>query len=73
MNIVKKTCLEQQMTKKIAVEVDAKICFGKKLKNQHKLVKKKFWMYFITASKKVWPNLKQYSKRILSEFNENGK
>ena len=29
----KKTCLEQQMTKKIAVEVDAKICFGKKCKN----------------------------------------
>ena len=35
----KNTCLEQQMTKKIAVEVDAKICFGKKLKNQQKLVK----------------------------------
>ena len=28
----KKTCLEQQMTKKIAVKVDAKICFGKSIK-----------------------------------------
>ena len=28
----KKSCLAQQMTKKIAVEVDAKIRFGKKCK-----------------------------------------
>ena len=33
MKIVKKTCLAQQMTEKIAVEVDAKTCFGKKDKN----------------------------------------
>ena len=27
------------MTKKIAVEVDTKICFGKKFKNQQKWIK----------------------------------
>ena len=34
MKIVNKSCLAQQMTEKIAVEVDAKIGFGKKCKNQ---------------------------------------
>ena len=33
MKMVTKSCLAQQMTEKIAVEVDAKICFGKKCKN----------------------------------------
>ena len=36
MKIVNKSCLAQQMTEKIAVEVDAKICFGKKCKNWRK-------------------------------------
>ena len=34
MKIVIKSCLVQQMTEKFAVEVDAKIRFGKKFKNQ---------------------------------------
>ena len=34
MKMVNKSCLAQQMTEKIASEVDAKICFGKKCKNQ---------------------------------------
>ena len=38
MKIVKKTCLAQQMAEKIAVEVDAEICFGKNCKNQQKSV-----------------------------------
>ena len=42
MNIVKKTCLEQQMTKKIAVEVDAKICFWEKVQKSAQIGKKKF-------------------------------
>ena len=33
MKMVNKSCLAQQMTEKIAVEVDAKICFEKKCKN----------------------------------------
>ena len=33
MKMVNKICLAQQITEKIAVEVDAKICFGKKCKN----------------------------------------
>ena len=33
MKMVTKSCLAQQMTEKIAVEVDAKIRFGKKCKN----------------------------------------
>ena len=33
MKMVNKSCLAQQITGKIAVEVDAKICFGKKCKN----------------------------------------
>ena len=33
MKMVTKSCLAQQMTEKIAVEVDAKICLGKKCKN----------------------------------------
>ena len=33
MKMVNKSCLAQQMTEKIAVEVDAKIRFGKKCKN----------------------------------------
>ena len=33
MKRVNKICLEQQMTEEIAVEVYAKICFGKKCKN----------------------------------------
>ena len=33
MKMVIKICLVQQMTKKFAVEVDAKIRFGKKCKN----------------------------------------
>ena len=33
MKMVNKSCLVQQMTEKITVEVDAKICFGKKYKN----------------------------------------
>ena len=33
MKIVTRSCLAQQMTEKIAVEVDAKICFGRKCKN----------------------------------------
>ena len=33
MKIVNKSCLAQQMTEKIAVEVDAKNRFGKKCKN----------------------------------------
>ena len=34
MKMVIKSCLVQQMTEKFAVEVDAKIPFGKKCKNQ---------------------------------------
>lgn len=30
-------------------------------------------MQFVTTSKKVWPNLKPYYKRFLSEFYKNGK
>ena len=33
MKIIIKSCLVQQMTEKFAVEVDAKIRFGKKCKN----------------------------------------
>ena len=33
MKIIIKSCLVQQMTEKFAVEVDAKIRFGKKYKN----------------------------------------
>ena len=33
MKMVNKSCLAQKMAEKIAVEVDAKICFGKKCKN----------------------------------------
>ena len=33
MKMVNKICLAEQMTKKIAIEVDAKIRFGKKCKN----------------------------------------
>ena len=33
MKIVIKSCLVQQMTEKFAVEVDAKICCGKKCTN----------------------------------------
>ena len=33
MKIIIKSCLVQQMTEKFAVEVDAKIHFGKKCKN----------------------------------------
>ena len=33
MKMVNKNCLAKQMTEKIAVEVDAKIRFGKKCKN----------------------------------------
>ena len=33
LKMVNKSCLAQQMTDKIAVEVDAKNCFGKKCKN----------------------------------------
>ena len=33
MKMVNKSCLAQQMIEKITVEVDAKICFGKKYKN----------------------------------------
>ena len=33
MKMVTKSCLAQQMTEKIAVEVDSKIRFGKKCKN----------------------------------------
>ena len=39
MKMVNKSCLAQQITEKIAVEVDAKICFGKSVKigkNQYK-------------------------------------
>ena len=64
MKIVKKTCLAQQMTEKIAVEVDAKIYFGKKYKNQQKLVF--LLVYFL-------PNIKPYSERFLFEFYENNK
>ena len=32
-----------------------------------------FKMQFVTTSKRVWPNLKSYSERFLSEFYENGK
>ena len=44
------------MTEKIAVEVDAKIHFGKKCKNP----KKKILNAFSNPSKKVGPNLKPY-------------
>ena len=33
MKMVNKRCLAQKMTEKIAVEADAKICFGKKCNN----------------------------------------
>ena len=33
MKMVNKSCLAQQITEKIAVEVDTKICFWKKCKN----------------------------------------
>ena len=33
MKMVHKSCLAQQMTEKIAIEVDTKICFEKKCKN----------------------------------------
>ena len=33
MKMVHKSCLAQQMTEKIAIEVDTKIRFGKKCKN----------------------------------------
>ena len=56
------------MTEKIAVEVDAKIHFGKKFKNW----KKSFFNAFFTPSKNVEPNLKPYSKIFLSEYYENG-
>ena len=70
MKIVNKSCLAQQMTEKIAVEVDAKNRFWKKCKNRQKSF---FLMHFFTPSKKVGPNLKPYSERFLSEFYENGK
>ena len=54
MKMVNKNCLAQQMTKKIAVEVDAKICFGKKCKNMQKSVKKNF-NAFLPLSKKFDP------------------
>ena len=53
MKIVKKTCLAQQMTEKIAVEVDAKICFGKKCKNRQKSVKKNFNAFFYPFQKSL--------------------
>ena len=52
------------MTEKIAVEVDVKICFGKKCKNWQKL----FLNAFFTPSKNVGPNLKPNSEQFLSEF-----
>ena len=67
------TCLAKQMTEKIAVEVYAKICFGKKCENQQKWVKTVFLIHCLTPLKKVWHNLKPYSERFLSEFYENGK
>ena len=33
MKMVNKSCLAQQVTEKIAVKIDAKICFGKKCRN----------------------------------------
>ena len=69
MKIVNKSCLAQRMTEKIAVEVDAKIGFGKKCKNRQQ----KNLMHFVTLSKTVGPNLKSYSEIFLSEFYENSK
>ncbi len=34
MKMIITICLVQQMTEKITVEVDAKICYGKKCQNQ---------------------------------------
>ena len=59
------------MAEKIAVEVDAKICFGKKYKNWQKQF---FYINaFFTTSTNVGPNLKPYSEKFLSEFYENCK
>ena len=57
------------MTEKITVEVDAKIYFGKKCKNWQTPFLNAFFHSF---PKKVWPNLKPYYERFLSEFYENG-
>ena len=38
MKSVKKNCLAQKMTEKIAVKVNVTICFGKKCKNLRKKI-----------------------------------
>ena len=62
MKKVNKSCLAQQMTEKIAVEVDAKICFGIKYKYWH------FLIHFFNHSKKFGPSVKPYSEKFFSEF-----
>ena len=54
MKIVKKTCLAQQMTEKIAVEIDEKNCFEKKCENWPKSVKIVFLNAFFYPFQKSW-------------------